>query len=188
MIEFFFSDTELLYTTLSNILHFTSKINSNLQNQGGKTYIAYLQNDLNLSTIFPHQTMVISFYSTHMCAWALNQTPSRGHGVSEQSPKWNIYCLCKISAAYLISNQNLLTLQTSDCLPHHPPAPPPTPPPAFLPFYWRTPGPQKDSILVTIKSSIIYTVPTHGAFDLDSHKCKIAAQSHLEKSTNTEST
>lgn len=183
MIEFFFSDTEPLYTTLSNILHFTSKINSNLQNQGGKTYIAYLQNDLNLSTIFPHQTMVISFYSTHMCAWALNQTPSRGHGVSEQSPKWNIYCLCKISAAYLEPKS---PYTANFRLP--PPSPPSPTPPAFLPFYWWTPGPQKASILVTIKSSITSTVPTHGAFDLDSHKCKIAAQSHLEKSTNTEST
>lgn len=73
-------------TILSNALNFTMKINLNLQNQWEKTYITYIQNDLNLSKIFPHQTMVISFYYTHMCVWALIQRPSRGP-VSEQSPK-----------------------------------------------------------------------------------------------------
>lgn len=60
--------------------------------------------------------MVISFYSTHMCAWALNQTPSRGPGVSEQ---------CKISAAYLVPKSPY----TANF--RLPPPSPPTPQPSY---------------------------------------------------------
>lgn len=165
-------------TILSNTLNFTMKINLNLQNQWEKTYITYIQNDLNLSKIFPHQTMVISFYYTHMCVWALIQCPAGDQFLSSR--------LSKISTAYVRYLPLISVPKSPDTANFRLPPPPP---PAFLPFYWTwTPGPQKASILVTFNSSITSTVPTHGAFDLDFHKCNIAAQSHSKKSANTENT